>query len=83
MSKINRPEATCNAPPSAFKEYRAFDSSLGDELPHTDHDYSSYRRLGNVPFADDSAHALRLARQKFGPTARVFAVARGYVAYEA
>lgn len=83
-SVTNKTIATpqCNAPASAYKDDRSFDSGMGDELPRTDYGYEIYRKVGLIPYADDSAAALKIAKSKWGPDTKVFVTARGYVAYK-
>lgn len=78
----NKPAQRCNAPFSAFKEHRVYDSGLGDDAPCATYDYSTYRQCGIIHYADDAQHALRIARAKYGQSTNVFQVARGWVAYK-
>lgn len=82
MKPTSKPaDRSCGAPDAAFKEYRSYDSGMGDEMPSLNHDYSSYKKLGVIPYADDGAAAKRIAQERYGAHAQVFATARGWVAF--
>ena len=70
-------------PAVAYRPQPVWDMDTDDYEPLPDCTYSEYRFLGRIPEAQaaDRHAAQRLARKQFHPDAKVFKVARYYVAY--